>query len=303
MANRLFAITVARETVILDDQGSAQVSFTVSNTGPKALAGRAKLVALGSTKESWLVLEGEAERNFAKGESHQFTVMIAAPPGTPTGKHVFRCNMISVENPDDDFTEGPSVSFEVKELAPAAPPPRKFAWWIVAVAGVIVFGAGIITWLLLPGGIAVPGVVGMPYGDAVKTLNTAKLQLADEEAGQRITGEFPPGVVVVQDPGKDTRVPEGTKVTLIVEAKSVLVPDVKGLTVAQAFGKLVSSQLKPKYKDVVDSQSPGVFRNVLAETVNWQSPEAGTRVAPDTVVTVDAPRGTGIQSNPLYRAP
>ncbi len=301
MANRLFAITVARETVILDDQGSAQVSFTVSNTGPKALAGRAKLVALGSTKESWLGLEGEAERNFAKGESHQFTVKIAAPPGTPVGKHVFRLNIISVENPDDDFTEGPSVSFEVRQLAPAAPPQRKFPWWIVAVAGVLVLGAGIITWLLLPGGIAVPGVVGMPYGDAVTTL--AKLQLAAEEAGQRITGEFPPGVVVAQDPGKDTKVPKGKKVTLIVEAKSVLVPDVKGLTVVQAFAKLVSLQLKPKYKDVVDSEWPRVYRQVLADPVDWQSPEAGTRVAPDTIVTVDAPRGTGIQSNPLYRAP
>jgi hypothetical protein len=62
-------------------------------------------------------------------------------------------------------------------------------------------------------------------------------------------------------------------------------------------------QLKPKYKDVVDSEWPRVYRQVLADPVDWQSPEAGTRVAPDTIVTVDAPRGTGIQSNPLYRAP
>ena len=207
MANRLFAITVARETVILDDQGSAQVSFTVSNTGPKALAGRAKLVALGSTKESWLVLEGEAERNFAKGESHQFTVKIAAPPGTPTGKHVFRLNMISVENPDDDFTEGPSVSFEVKELAPAAPPPRKFPWWIVAVAGVLVLGAGIISWLLAPTGVAVPNVVGQP-------VDKAKALLKDftyVEAGQKVTGKFPPNVVIEQNPAEGTKVAKGTQ--------------------------------------------------------------------------------------------
>ncbi|HEU4679335.1 MAG TPA: hypothetical protein VFS35_07430, partial [Terrimicrobiaceae bacterium] len=134
MANRIFAITAAPETVTLDDQGHAQVSFTVSNTGPKSLAGRAKLVTLGSTKEAWLALDGEPERHLTKGESHQFTVKIAAPPGTPSGKYAFRLNVISVENPDDDFTEGPSVSFEVKELAPAATPPRKFPWWVVAVA-------------------------------------------------------------------------------------------------------------------------------------------------------------------------
>ncbi len=134
MPTRIFAITAARETVSLDNQGRAGVSFTASNTGPKPMAGQAKLISIGSTKESWLSLEGEHERKFAKGEAQQFTVKVAAPPGTPVGKYSFRLNIISVENPDDEFTEGPSVSFEVKELAPAAVAPRKFPWWIVAVA-------------------------------------------------------------------------------------------------------------------------------------------------------------------------
>jgi WD40 repeat protein len=142
--------------VTLDNQGRAEVSFTASNTGPKSIAGRAKLVPLGSAKAAWLSLEGEQERNFAKGEAHQLTVHIAVPPGTPVGKYSFRLNIISVENPDDEFTEGPSVSFEVKELAPAAPPARKFPWWIVAVAAVVVLGAGIITWLLIPQKVKVP---------------------------------------------------------------------------------------------------------------------------------------------------
>ena len=41
------------------------------------------------------------------------------------------------ENPDEDFTEGPSVSFEV-----AAEEKKKgFPWWIVAVAAVVILGA------------------------------------------------------------------------------------------------------------------------------------------------------------------
>src|SRR5262249_32281641 len=149
MPTRIFAITAARETVTLDNQGRADVSFTASNTGPKSIAGRARLVPLGSAKADWLSLEGEQERNFAKGEAHQLTVRIAVPSGTSVRKYSFRLNIISVENPDDEFTEGPSVSFEVKELTVAQAPARKFPWWIVAVSGRGVFWAGRIT-LLVP---------------------------------------------------------------------------------------------------------------------------------------------------------
>jgi len=67
MPTRIFAITAARETVTLDNEGRAEVSFTVSNTGPKPIAGRAKLVPLGSAKAAWLSLDGEQERNVATG--------------------------------------------------------------------------------------------------------------------------------------------------------------------------------------------------------------------------------------------
>jgi WD40 repeat protein len=214
MANRIFAITVARDIVTLDEQGRAQVSFTVSNTGPKSLAGRAKLVALGSTKDAWLTLEGEPERSFAKGESHQFTVKIAAPPGTPAGKHAFRLNVISVENPDDDFTEGPSVSFEVKELPPVAPPPRKFPWWIVAVAAILVIGAGIITWLLIPQKIKVPPLIGVPVENVGQMLKGLRLRTEPKSAGEK------PGTIVDQNPKPDERVAPGAIITAFVEPVS-----------------------------------------------------------------------------------
>src|SRR6478672_10062292 len=198
MPTRIFAITAARETVTLDKEGRAEVSFTASNTGPKSIAGRVKLVLVGATKAAWLSLEGEQERNFAKGEAHQLTVHIAVPPGTPVGKYSFRLNIISVENPDDEFTEGPSVSFEVKELAPAAPPARKFPWWIVAVAGVLVLGGGLITWLLIPQKVTIPDVVGKPYKEAVNDLSAVKLKPAAKE--EKVSGTQKPGIVIEQNP-------------------------------------------------------------------------------------------------------
>lgn len=272
MANRIFAITAARETVTLDDQGRAQVSFTVSNTGPKSLTGRAKLIPLGSTRETWLTLDGEPERNFAKGESHQFTVKIVAPPGTPAGKHAFRLNVISLENPDDDFTEGPSVSFEVKELAPAAPPPRKFPWWIVAVAAVLVLGAGIITWLLIPEKVTVPKVVGEPVDKARELLT----DFAYEEAGQQLTGKFPPGVVIEQNPAEGAKVAKGTKVAVTIEADSVKVQKLLGLSVKAAGAILKKDRLELKTETKSTGDPPG--------TIVDQEPKHDERVAPGTVV-------------------
>jgi WD40 repeat protein len=216
MPTRIFAITAAREAVTLDNEGRAEVSFTASNTGPKSIAGRAKLVPLGSAKAAWLSLDGEQERNFAKGEAHQLTVHIAVPPGTPVGKYSFRLNIISVENPDDEFTEGPSVSFEVKELTVAQAPARKFPWWIVAVAAVVVLGAGVITWLLIPQKVKVPDVIGVPVEKAGKILEGRRLRLRTElkSAGEK------PGTIVDQNPKKDERVAPGTVITAFVEPAS-----------------------------------------------------------------------------------
>jgi len=216
MPTRIFAITAARETVTLDNEGRAEVSFTVSNTGPKPIAGRAKLVPLGSAKAAWLNLDGEQERNFAKGEAHQLTVHIAVPPGTPVGKYSFRLNIISVENPDDEFTEGPSFSFEVKELTVAQAPARKFPWWIVAIAGVLVVGGGLITWLLIPQKIAVPDVIGIPVERVGKMLQGGRLRLRTEpkSAGEK------PGIIVDQNPKHDERVAPGTIITAFVEPEA-----------------------------------------------------------------------------------
>ena len=272
MPTRIFAITAARDTVTLDNQGRAEVSFTVSNTGPKPIAGRAKLISIGSTKETWLSLEGEHERKFAKGEAQQFTVKIAAPPGTPAGKYSFRLNIISVENPDDEFTEGPSVSFEVKEMAPAAVAPRKFPWWIVAVAGMLVLGAGIITWLLIPQKIPVPNIVGEDISKA-KVDGRLRLRTELKSAGEK------PGTIVGQNPKRDERVAPGTIITAFVEPEPemVEVPGLIGRSQAQVESILKEAQLQLKTEAKSAGATPG--------TIVDQNPKKDAHVAPGTVVT------------------
>jgi beta-lactam-binding protein with PASTA domain len=279
MPTRIFAITAARETVTLDNEGRAEVSFTASNTGPKPIAGQAKLVALGSAKAAWLSLDGEQERNFAKGEAHQLSVHIAVPPGTPVGKYSFRLNIISVENPDDEFTEGPSVSFEVKELTVAQAPARKFPWWIVAVAAVVVLGAGIMTWLLIPQKVTMPDVVGRPYKEAVNDLNAVKLKPTAEE---KVSGTQKPGIVIEQNPKAKEVVRVGTEVKLVVEVPpaTVAVPQAVGQTISKAKDLFKEKDLayEEAGKRITGKSSPGV--------VVEQNPPEGTNVPPGTKVAV-----------------
>jgi hypothetical protein len=140
---RLFTVTTATETPSLDARGHGVVAFTVSNTRPGPLRGRGLVVPLNGAKASWFRVEGDEERDFEAGGTQQFTVRVAVPPGTPPGKGGLRLDVVSVANPDEDFSEGPAVAFEVR---PAA--PRTFPLWIpAAAAALLVAAAGVVIWL------------------------------------------------------------------------------------------------------------------------------------------------------------
>jgi hypothetical protein len=136
-----FAITTATNTVSLDGNRQGQTSFTVSNTTGHAIRGRTHLVIQPSNAEPWLRMQGEEERDFANAGSQQYVVQITVPPATAAGDYTFRLDVVDLANPDDNFSEGPTVKFVV----PAPVPTKKpFPWWIVAVvvAILILIGAG-----------------------------------------------------------------------------------------------------------------------------------------------------------------
>ncbi len=154
MATRSFAITADDKPLALDDKGSAELTINVSNTSAKPIRGQAKLVPLGTTKLDWLRINGEVERierNFAANEAQQFVIRITAPPGAPSGKYSFRVNVMSVQNPDDDYAEGPVVSFEMRTpIVAPTPKGKKFPWFYILLALVLV-GGGITLALVLSG--------------------------------------------------------------------------------------------------------------------------------------------------------
>ncbi len=155
MSTRSFAITADDKPLTLDDKGSAELTVNVSNTSAKPIRGQAKLVPLGTTRLDWLRINGEVERierNFAANEAQQFVIRITPPSGTPPGKYSFRVNVMSVQNPDDDYAEGPVVSFEVRGSTITADKGKvkPFPWFYI-ILGVILLAGGVAVWWLMQG--------------------------------------------------------------------------------------------------------------------------------------------------------
>jgi hypothetical protein len=144
-----FTVTAASENVTLDDSGAARASFTVTNTSAQALRGRLLTRPRDRAKAEWFTVAGEAVRDFAPNGAQQVVVEVLVPPGTPPGSYSFRLDAVSEVDPDEDFTEGPSVAFDV--APPPAPPKKKFPWWILAIVGAVVLLAiiGVVIWLLV----------------------------------------------------------------------------------------------------------------------------------------------------------
>src|ERR1044072_1218245 len=155
MAN-IFAITTPADDIKADAEGKASAVFTVTNTTSKPIRGIVKARPMGNTQQDWLDTEGELERDFGANGTQQFTVNFRKPAAvmlTADEKFPFRFDVASTLNPDEQFTEGPTVNIEVKG-APAAPPPKKPfpLWLILAIAGGLLLIILLVLFLVLQKG-------------------------------------------------------------------------------------------------------------------------------------------------------
>src|SRR4051794_2350253 len=273
----VFTITAATTSLRIDAEGRAECSFTVSNTSGRRMRGRASLKVDAPAERSWFTVAGDAEREFAVGGTDQFSVKIAIPRGTAAGKNSFRLDVVSVQNPDDDFAEGPTVFFEV-----AAPPPAKkpFPWWIVAVVAAVVvigIGLGLFFWLRAPPEqpkvvtLSVPNVVGMPLDGAKFELS--KIGLKPGQATTQLTDGGTTGNVVSQTPAAGTSASPGTEIQLVTAQKGAKVPDAVGKSIEEAKQLLTGAGLRVGGPFILEAKSAAEDGKVQQE-----KPAAGTLV-------------------------
>ncbi len=128
----------------------------------------------------------------------------------------------------------------------------------------------------------VPDVVGMSQKDAEAALEDAGFETL---ATKVTTNDAPAGDVVAQVPAADTELTKGSQVAIqVAQAEApkppseVKVPNVVGMTQANAQSALVNAGLAPSFVNQADDAPKGQAFD--------QEPASGQSVAPDTVVLV-----------------
>ena len=288
MAKTFSITTNAANTQKADPTGRAEVEFDVTNTSGRPARGLAKAKALDRTKQEWLNLHGEPERDFAAGASQKFIVTFAGPVISPTATsepkpgaaqasvepvptYSFRLDVASAVNPDEDFTEGPTVTVE----AAVGKPAKKFPIWIIPVAAVVLIGIGVGLWLALRDKkVVVPNVVGMQLDEAKAAIESNGL--VAEEGASEVTGTSPAGQVIAQAPeAGGENVEKGTKIVLTVEGAEALVdvPDVVKRLVSDATQRLTDAGF------TVVTTGTQVIEGLQPDQVVSQKPGGGEKAA------------------------
>lgn len=122
----------------------------------------------------------------------------------------------------------------------------------------------------------VPDLQEMSLNQARQTLSRKQLTMGS--VSEQITGREPVGTVLSQIPQSAQRVLTGTVVNLVIEADSVLIPDLQGMPINQARRTISDERLLP------GSISEKITGRVAVGTVLSQRPQSAQRVPPRTEI-------------------
>jgi hypothetical protein len=121
-----FTVTAAGEKVKLDAAGGARAPFTVTNASARPLKGRLLTRPSDPARPEWFSIVGESVRDFGANASEHVVVQLFVPATPPWGSYSFRLDVVSADDPDEDYIKGPSIAFDV---APPAPAKRRLFSW------------------------------------------------------------------------------------------------------------------------------------------------------------------------------
>jgi eukaryotic-like serine/threonine-protein kinase len=213
-------------------------------------------------------LEKDPARRYPDADAF-IAALQAAREGTAT----------AVMAPPPPPLEPPSESYAYPS-EPLPPPEEREGgrWWLWALA-ILVAALGLAAVLLLPGTqkVAVPTVVGADQANA-----EAKLRQDGFHVDTTLkTAEQPKGQVIGQDPTGGTKVKKGSTVTLTVSdgPQQVAVPQVVGLTVSSARGRLEKAGLQASERE---QNSDTVEKGRVVSV----SPQEGQKVDKGSSVTL-----------------
>jgi beta-lactam-binding protein with PASTA domain/tRNA A-37 threonylcarbamoyl transferase component Bud32 len=170
----------------------------------------------------------------------------AAVPYAPDAYAGARPNRYAApDRPVAPYRRDPIDDDEPERTSPAV--------WIAGfVALLILAAAAFLIFRLLSGGsptpvgqVTVPDFTNKLFTDAQTTATTLGIEVVQDKT--EVNPSKAVGVVTAQDPAAGTKIDRGgqVKLTVVVGADTVPVPDLRGKTVAQAVGLLVTAGLTP----------------------------------------------------------
>lgn len=129
-------------------EGKGSAGFTVRYVGGRVVEAWARAVPVQGTQEEWLQTQSPEQRDMQPGQTQTFEVKVTVPPGTPAGRYGLRLDVMSADNTDEEYDQGPVVSFDVAESAQPEETTTGFPWWMVIVAGLVLVlvGGGAVWW-------------------------------------------------------------------------------------------------------------------------------------------------------------
>jgi beta-lactam-binding protein with PASTA domain len=175
----------------------------------------------------------------------------------------------------------PSATAAEEEVAEPAPPAERY-WWLWLLLLLLLVVGGLLAWYFLTRGddkTTVPNVIGLREAVAAERIRDRDL----EALSQTGASNRPPGVVFAQRPGAGTQLGNGQTVTISISSGRRAVPDVTGLTLAQAQERLESVGFESEVRRVASSRPRGV--------VFEQAPVAGVTAVRGTKVMLSVSSG------------
>jgi eukaryotic-like serine/threonine-protein kinase len=165
------------------------------------------------------------------------------------------------------------------------PPPRRPLIWPWLVLLLLLVGGVIVAAILLTRNDSkprVPNVVGSSTAAAVRELGQRGYST---DVQTRVRGGRNPGTVISQAPAGGTKLDRGSRVTIVVAGGRVNaeVPNVVGLSVADAFVRVQAVGLKGKAKKVASTRPK--------DTVLSEAPSAGTQAKKGATVLLTISKG------------
>lgn len=265
--------------------GAGQQVFTVTNISGRPLKVGLRVLCDDPGKETWFTLQGTQERDLGANATDQITIRCQAPENAPAAEIKAHLLVYSLDEPGENFTEGPRVAFKHQPADHGGVHP-----WLIAILVALVImlvGGGLTWWLLNRGqGVEVPNLIGMDHQGAINTLR--KMNLPYEEVYQQVE-EGESNLVIDQEPPPNGQLdPDSEKVTLYI-SKASKPPEPKPLPefmpklTGQPVGK---ARLTLKKLGLQFSERRVLVEGRRTDYVTRQMPAPGETISRQTRVTL-----------------